>query len=149
MPDQEKEPSDGAWFDDFGPMHEVWVRFERGMQILLGVALITMIGFLGESWGGENIPYENIMKAIFRVAWAFAIAVMTGPFVLLLGWAGQLSDRRSKSGMIIATRIAEVPIGVRQVGHGESGFRDVCQTLVAQRIATAAEGGRRNGDAFP
>lgn len=85
MPDQEEKSKEGAWFDDFGPMHDVWIRFERGMQILLGVALITMIGFLGESWGGEDIPYQSIMMAIYRVAWAFAISVMTGPLVLLLG----------------------------------------------------------------
>jgi hypothetical protein len=85
MSDQEKESDDGAWFEDFGPMHDVWIRFERGMQILLGVALITMIGFLGESWGGENIPYESIMVAVFRVSWAFAISVMASPTILLLG----------------------------------------------------------------
>ena len=85
VPDREEAAEDGAWFDDFGPMHAVWVRFERGMQILLGVALITMIGFLGESWGGENIPYENIMMAVYRVSWAFAISIMLGPFILLLG----------------------------------------------------------------
>jgi hypothetical protein len=85
MPDQENEQGEATWFDDFGPMHEVWIRFERGMQILLGVALITMIGFLGESWGGENIPYKNIMVAVFRVSWAFSISIMTGPFILLLG----------------------------------------------------------------
>lgn len=85
MYDRAKTPDDGSWFDDFGPMHEVWIRFERGMQILLGVALITIIGFLGESWGGENIPYQNIMVAVYRVSWAFAISIMTGPVMLLLG----------------------------------------------------------------
>ena len=85
MSDQQQQSEEGAWFDDFGPMHDVWIRFERGMQILLGVALITIIGFLGESWGGENIPYSNIMLGVYRVSWAFAISIMTGPFVLLLG----------------------------------------------------------------
>ncbi len=85
MSDQQEETDRGAWFDDFGPMHEVWIRFERGMQILLGVALITMFGFLGESWGGDNIPYRDIMIGVYKVAWAFAIAIMTGPLTLLLG----------------------------------------------------------------
>jgi hypothetical protein len=83
--EREQEADSGAWLDDFGPMHEVWIRFERGMQILLGVALITMFGFLGESWGGENIPYQNIMKAVYRVSWAFAIAIMSPPIILGLG----------------------------------------------------------------
>ncbi len=84
-PKAEPEAEKGAWFEDFGPMHELWSRFERGMQIMLGVALITMFGFLGESWGGENIPYTSIMTAVFHVAWAFAISITTGPAVLLLG----------------------------------------------------------------
>ena len=85
MTEPAKEPEDGTWFEDFGPMHDVWIRFERGMQILLGVALITMFGFLGESWGGENIPYRDIMMGVYKVAWAFAISIMTGPIVLLIG----------------------------------------------------------------
>lgn len=85
MRDQEQERDSGAWFEDFGPMHDIWIRFERGMQILLGVALITMFGFLGESWGGENIPYTNIMKAVYRVSWAFAISIMTSPIILAIG----------------------------------------------------------------
>ncbi len=36
--------------------------------------------------------------------------LLTVPFVLLLGFAGQLADRRSKSRIITATRLAEVPI---------------------------------------
>ena len=87
MPDQEKESEPGSFFDDFGPMHELWIRLERGMQIMLGVALITMFGFLGESWGGENIPYPEIMKGVYRVSWAFAVSIMTSPAILLLGLA--------------------------------------------------------------
>ena len=85
MPEQEKESDKGTWFDDFGPMHDVWMRLERGMQIMLGVALITLFGFLGESWGGENIPYADIMSAVYRVSWAFAISIMTSPVILGLG----------------------------------------------------------------
>lgn len=70
---------------------------------------------------------DNVLKAALLVTFAaggrwsdtlgdagtgIVNLMLTVPFVLLLGWAGQLSDRRSKSGMIIATRIAEVPIGV-------------------------------------
>ncbi|NCF39742.1 MAG: hypothetical protein GWP75_06445 [Planctomycetia bacterium] len=36
--------------------------------------------------------------------------LLTVPFVLLLGFAGQLADRCSKSRIITATRLAEVPI---------------------------------------
>ncbi len=38
--------------------------------------------------------------------------MLTAPFVLLLGYAGQLADRHRKDRMIIATRIAEVFIGI-------------------------------------
>lgn len=70
---------------------------------------------------------DNVLKAALLVAFAaggrwsdtlgdagtgIVNLMLTVPFVLLLGWAGQLSDRLSKSGMIIATRIAEVPIGI-------------------------------------
>ncbi len=70
---------------------------------------------------------DNVLKAALLVTFAvggrwsdtFGAAgtgivnlMLTIPFVLLLGWAGQFSDRLSKSGMIIATRIAEVPIGL-------------------------------------
>ena len=85
MPEQEKEADTGSWFDDFGPMDDLWIRLERGMQVMLGVAVITMFGFLGESWGGENIPYANIITAVYRVSWAFAISIMTSPVVLGLG----------------------------------------------------------------
>ena len=66
-------------------MHDLWIRLERGMQVMLGVAVITMFGFLGESWGGDNIPYANIMLAVYRVSWAFAVSIMTSPIVLGLG----------------------------------------------------------------
>ena len=36
MPDQEKESDPGSFFDGFGPMHELWIRLERGMQIMPG-----------------------------------------------------------------------------------------------------------------
>ncbi len=109
MPEQDEETDRGAWFEDFGPMHEVWIRFERGMQILLGVALITMFGFLGESWGGENIPYEDIMLGVYKVAWAFAIAIMTGPLVLLLGmFAGRFLPftRRTRGRFYLCVLVA-------------------------------------------
>lgn len=85
MAEQENDADTGSWFDEFGPMHDVWIRLERGMQVMLGVAVITMFGFLGESWGGENIPYANIVMAVYRVSWAFAISIMTSPLVLGLG----------------------------------------------------------------
>ncbi len=59
---------------------------------MLGVAVITMFGFLGESWGGENIPYKNIMTAVYRVSWAFAISIMTSPIVLGLGLIARRYD---------------------------------------------------------
>ena len=109
MSDQEKQSDNGAWFDDFGPMHEVWIRLERGMQIMLGVALITMFGFLGESWGGENIPYANIMTAVYRVSWAFAISIITSPFILLLGMVARrysLTSRRTRGRIYLLVLLA-------------------------------------------
>jgi hypothetical protein len=69
---------------------------------MLGVALITMFGFLGESWGGENIPYASIMKAILNVGWAFVVSVMTSPAVLLFGMIARrmLPISRSTRGRI-------------------------------------------------
>ena len=43
MPDQNKESEPGSFFDDFGPIHELWIRLERGMQIMLGVVLMAML----------------------------------------------------------------------------------------------------------
>ena len=82
----EQELADNrSWFNDFGPMHDLWLRLERGMQIVLGVALITIFGFLGESWGSENVPYDNVIAAAYRIAWAFAVSIFLSPCVLALG----------------------------------------------------------------
>ncbi|MEH6557246.1 MAG: hypothetical protein V7459_12820 [Oceanicoccus sp.] len=82
---EQKLEENRVWFSDFGPMHELWLRLERGMQIILGVALITIFGFLGESWGSENVPYDNIIAAAYRIAWAFAVSIFLSPFVFTLG----------------------------------------------------------------
>jgi hypothetical protein len=80
---QQSETDSPSFFAEFGPLHDVWVRFERGMQIMLGVALITLFGFLGESWGAEEVPYEALMAAVFRIAWAFSIMIFLSPAVML------------------------------------------------------------------
>ncbi len=74
-----------SWFNEFGPMHDLWLRLERGMQIILGVALITIFGFLGESWGSENVPYDSIIAAAYRIAWAFAVSILLSPCIFTLG----------------------------------------------------------------
>ncbi|MFT5578065.1 MAG: hypothetical protein ACI9WS_000817 [Paraglaciecola psychrophila] len=84
MSEQQKETESRSFFEEFGPLHEIWARFERGMQIMLGVALITLFGFLGESWGGDDVPYEAILAAVFRIAWAFSIMIFLSPAVMLL-----------------------------------------------------------------
>ena len=83
MSEKETEINSHSFFEEFGPVHEVWIRFERGMQIILGVSLITLFGFLGESWGSDNVPYEALIGAFFRISWAFMIAVFLSPGVML------------------------------------------------------------------
>ena len=68
---------------------------------------------------------DNLLKAVLLIAFAstgtwsktlgdagtgVVTLFLTVPFVLLLGYAGQLADRLPKNRIIIATRIAEVPI---------------------------------------
>lgn len=96
MTEQDKEADSGSWFDEFGPMHDIWIRLERGMQVMLGLAVITMFGFLGESWGGENIPYDSIMAAVYRVSWAFAVSIMTSPIAFGLGMLARRYTRISR-----------------------------------------------------
>jgi len=83
MSEQKTKPDSHSFFEEFGPEHSVWIRFERGMQIILGVALITLFGFLGESWGSDNVPYESLLGAFFRIGWGFTVAVFLSPSVML------------------------------------------------------------------
>jgi len=83
MSEQTTASDSPSFFEDFGPMHEVWIRFERGMQIMLGVALITLFGFLGESWGADNVPYDALVAATFRIGWAFTLVIFLSPGVML------------------------------------------------------------------
>lgn len=63
---------------------------------------IMMVTFAtGAQWGG-------VLGEKGGTAWVNLM--LTLPFVLLLGYAGQLADRQSKSRVVVATRIAEVPI---------------------------------------
>ncbi|MAD78051.1 MAG: hypothetical protein CMJ51_01605 [Planctomycetaceae bacterium] len=69
-------------------------------NILKSALLLAVAG--GGTWSGSMGPggtgYVNLM--------------LTVPFVLLLGWAGQMADRWPKDRIIIVTRIFEVPIGI-------------------------------------
>jgi hypothetical protein len=91
MSEQTTETDNPSFFEEFGPLHDVWVRFERGMQIMLGVALITLFGFLGESWGADEVPYVAVMAAVFRIAWAFSIMIFLSPAVMLFILAARKS----------------------------------------------------------
>ena len=85
-------------------------------------------GFTGlmltQVFGAGN---DNLLKAILLVAVAsgglwegilgpggtgWVSFMLSAPFVVLLGYAGQLSDRYSKNRVVVCTRIAEVPIAV-------------------------------------
>ncbi|MCH2161618.1 MAG: MFS transporter [Phycisphaerales bacterium] len=70
---------------------------------------------------------DNLLKSILLLAfatggtWAGTLGkggpgwvsfMLSAPFVVLLGYAGQLSDRYPKNRMVVITRIAEVPIAV-------------------------------------
>ena len=71
---------------------------------------------------------DNLLKAILMVAvvqgstvWPNLLGdggtgwvnfMLTAPFVILLGYAGQVSDKYSKNRVVVATRIAEIPIAV-------------------------------------
>jgi len=55
-----------------------------------------------------GMPWEHVLGT-GGTGWVSVM--LTAPFVLLLGYAGQLADRNRKDRMIIATRIAEIFIG--------------------------------------
>ncbi len=71
---------------------------------------------------------DNLLKAILMVAvvqgstvWPNLLGeggtgwvnfMLTAPFVVLLGYAGQISDKYSKNRVVVATRIIEIPIAV-------------------------------------
>ncbi len=59
--EQEQESESVAWFDDFGPMHDVWIRFERGMQILLGVALLIMLAYC---WSMLYVSVVDVIESL-------------------------------------------------------------------------------------
>ena len=90
----------------------------------------NFIGLLVTQFSGAT--NDNILKTVLLMAvatggiWEGLLGeggagivnqFLTIPFVLLLGYAGQLADRHAKHKQIIATRIAEVPIaGLALVG---------------------------------
>ena len=71
---------------------------------------------------------DNLLKAILMVAvvqgstvWPNLLGdggtgwvnfMLTAPFVVLLGYAGQISDKYSKNRVVVATRIIEIPIAI-------------------------------------
>ncbi len=68
---------------DFGPGHQVWQYLERGVQIVLGVAAISLVTFLGEVWGNDDVPYEAIFVGLWWFGYGFMIALLPTP----LCWA--------------------------------------------------------------
>ena len=85
----------------------------------------NFVGLMVTQFSGAT--NDNILKAVLLMAVAtggmwdgmlgdggagIVNQFLTIPFVLLLGYAGQLADRVAKHRQIIATRIAEVPIAL-------------------------------------
>jgi Na+/phosphate symporter len=68
---------------EFGPGHQVWQYLERGVQIVIGVSAISVITFLGEVWGSDNVPYEAVFVALWWLGYGFLIALLPTP----LAWA--------------------------------------------------------------
>lgn len=72
---------------DITPSHPTWTHLERGIQIVLGVALVTVITFLGESWGEPDVPYRKIFPPLGNVGFAFIGSLLITP---LAGYVGML-----------------------------------------------------------
>lgn len=56
-----------------------------------------------------GMPWEHVLG---KGGTGWVSVMLTAPFVLLLGYAGQLADRHRKDRMIVATRVAEIFIGL-------------------------------------
>ena len=56
-----------------------------------------------------GMPWEDVLG---KGGTGWVSVMLTAPFVLLLGYAGQLADRHRKDRVIIATRVAEIFIGL-------------------------------------
>ncbi|MGD1933350.1 MAG: hypothetical protein ACFB0Z_02390 [Candidatus Phaeomarinobacter sp.] len=87
---------------EFGPGHQVWQYLERGAQIVTGVSAISASTFLGEAWGGENVPYEAIFVALWWLGYGFIVALAPTP----LCWAlvpilGQPTPERPRQRRIL------------------------------------------------
>lgn len=91
------------------PLDQLWTRGFIGLivsqfagafndNLLKGILLLLVA--IGNEWNG--------VLGDGGTGW---ISVMlTGPFILFLGWAGQLADRYSKRTMVLWVRLMELPI---------------------------------------
>lgn len=68
---------------EFGPAHPAWHYLERGVQIVLGVSAISLMTFLGEVWGQEDVPYEAVFIGLWFLGYGFLVALAPTP----LSWA--------------------------------------------------------------
>ena len=91
-----------AFMEDFGPEHRLWSHIERGTQIVTGLFLITMAGFLGESWGNDGVPYAEILRAIGWVGYCFfVITLMTPATVFVIVFLRRLTPlNRGQRGLV-------------------------------------------------
>lgn len=83
---------------DISVSDPMWQHIERGVQIVLGVALVTSFTFLGESWGQEDVPYLELFRSMGNVGFAFVASLLITPVGVLLSlflrWSTSLTPTR-------------------------------------------------------
>jgi MFS family permease len=93
------------------PLDQLWTRGFIGLivsqfagafndNLLKGILLVLVA--IGNEWSG--------VLGSGGTGWISVL--LTGPFILCLGWAGQLADRYSKRTMVLWVRLTELPIVV-------------------------------------
>lgn len=70
---------------DISPSHPIWTQMERGIQIILGLSLVTGFHFLGESWGEANVPYAKLFPPLGNVGMAFIASLLITPVAGYIG----------------------------------------------------------------
>ncbi|MEG9861937.1 MAG: hypothetical protein V6Z81_05475 [Parvularculales bacterium] len=83
------EPPTSSFFN-LTPFDSLWQQMERGIQIIFGIGLITLFGFLGEAWGAPNVPYEAIFRTIALFGLCFMCTIFITPMALYLYMALRL-----------------------------------------------------------
>lgn len=72
---------------DISPSHPIWIQMERGIQIILGLSLVTAFNFLGEAWGAPNVPYDKLFPSIGAIGIAFIYSLLITP---IAGYVGMI-----------------------------------------------------------